>query len=118
MSFSFAKKYNTSSLENLFNINTEGFEYKRLSDYQENDILKVRGFFISSKSKFGASPVAVTDECFINLPSHLTDTVSEILKDEEAIESINNGKVAIQVYKYYSTTYKKECYSIRFLDVE
>lgn len=115
---SFAKKYNNNSVENLFNIDTTGYDYKKLSDLDVNDIYTLKGMFISSKSKFGSSPVAVLDGFYVNLPSHLLETTADILKDDEAIEEINNNKVGIQVYKYYSTTYKKECYSIKFIDIE
>lgn len=100
--------------------------YKKLEDIYDspengdpsNNIYTVRGLFISTKGKFGDHPVIVTDTFFMDLPKHLTADVKEILNDNEAIDAINAGKCAVEVYKYESTKYNKQCYSINWIDVE
>lgn len=76
------------------------------------------GLFINNKSKFGARPFASTPDFLVDLPSHMLDTIKEMIDDEEVVNDINSGRVGFVVRTYYSNNYKKDCYSIKFVDRE
>lgn len=77
----------------------------------------VYGMYINKKGKFGDAPVAISDDFSINLPSHLCDTVTEMLQDKELVEAINAGKFGLEVYEYTPKDYKKTCYSVKWVDL-
>ena len=52
---------------------------------------------------------------YTNLPSHTAETVHEILADDEAVQTIKDGKVGYTIYEYES--HGKKCYSISFVDL-
>lgn len=60
----------------------------------------VRMIYINKKSKFGDSPVVVTDEYLVNMPKHLMDSVNTILDEQHYIDHINNGNLAFIPYAY------------------
>ncbi len=78
---------------------------------------KVYGLYINKKGKFGDAPVAISEDFSINLPSHLCDTVTEMLHDKELVEAINAGKFGLEVYAYMPKEYKKTCYSVKWVDL-
>ena len=75
----------------------------------------VLAIYINRKSKYGDAPVIVSEECYINLPKHLLDTVKEMLEDEELVTAINNREFGIEVYEY--ETNGKTCYSVNWVDM-
>ena len=77
----------------------------------------VYGLYINKKGKFGNAPVAISEDFSINLPSHLCDTVTEMLKDKELVEAINAGKFGLKVYAYIPRDYNKSCYSVKWVDL-
>lgn len=77
----------------------------------------VYGLYINKKGKFGDAPVAISDDFSINLPSHLCDTVTEMLHDKDLVEAINAGKFGLEVYAYTPKDYKKNCYSVKWVDL-
>lgn len=91
MAFSITK-YNKDKNKYTFKAG-ENFNYIKLADLDE--VATVRGFFINKKSKYGAHPVAVADEFYIDLPKYSTDQITEIMNDAEATDAINAGKVGI-----------------------
>lgn len=116
---SILSKYNK---KNMFNFEIpEDFEYFSLEtlykDNGENKQYPIKAFFINKKSLYGDSPVAVTDTCLVNLPNHMVETIEEILKDEEAIAEINEGKGAFQIYSYTLKDRSGIYYSIKFIDL-
>lgn len=119
MAFSFSRTFNT---ERLFDIDTSDFEYKSLEDllkegYTEDDEIPIRGLYINTRGKFDDAPVAALDDCYVNLPAHLTGNVNKILSDSRAIKAINNGNVGFKIRPYYSKKYEKDCYSIDWVDL-
>lgn len=114
--FSFANHYNT---ERLFDIDTSNFEYHNLEDIFDSvdEVFPVRGIYINTKGKFDDRPVIATDEYYVNLPAHLTETCREILNDKRAIQAINDGVVGFTIYSYEQRRFGKTCYSIRWVDV-
>lgn len=115
--FSFSKKYNK---ERLFPISTEGFEYYSLENLIEEfgyeQVYIVKGLYINTKSQYGAAPVAALDDRYVNLPSHLTGTVEEMLDDPAAIAAINNGAVGFSIYDY--PAHGKTCYGVTWVDID
>lgn len=110
----FSSKFNKTN----FGIDTTEFKYAKLSDlYASPDVIrKINGMWVH-KSPLGATPVFVVadEKILVNVPSHLTETVSEILSDEQAVNDIKNGKVGFTIYTY--TSHGKTCYSVNFVDL-
>lgn len=102
--FEIPKNFEYRSLHDLFNDNGENFVYK------------VNAIYINKKSKYGESPVIVTDNELVNLPKHLTDLAKEIIADKEAVEQINNGEFGFTIYTYETQNRKDLCYSVNFID--
>ena len=116
---SFASKFNKTT----FGIDTTDFQYIKLADIfnSENEggkdvVHKINGPYVH-KSQLGASPVIVDEENkrLVNLPNHTAETVREILADDEAVQTIKDGKVGYTIYEYES--HGKKCYSISFVDL-
>lgn len=112
---SFASKHNATQFE----VNTEGFQYFNLETLYENEgagiIYPVLGVYINTKSKYGDAPVIISNDKFINLPSHLNDTVKNILSDMDDVASIKSGRVGMTIYTYDS--HNKKCYSVNWVDM-
>lgn len=115
---SIANKYNKG---NSFTFKApKDFEYHSLHDLFNNHgkdmVHGVHALYINKKSKFGESPVVASDNCFVNLPSHLTETVKDMMKDTETVEAINNGKLGFTIYTFESKNRKELCYSVNWVD--
>ena len=113
-------RYNKSQFEKInWSKKTEGFNFKKLSDYYENGVKKVRvyGFFFTKSKDFGLQSVAIADDCLINLPKYVCETISEMLKDKEAVKSIDSGECAIEIDKYHSK-FNKDCYSVKLVNYD
>ena len=122
----FADRFNKGG--NKFSYQTDStFEFFKLGDLLEengnDEVYTLRGLWINTGGFYGDSPVAVIDDRYINLPGHMIDTVKEMIADDEAVASINDGKLGFKVYSYVKTlkVNKKEvdkiCYSINFVDL-
>lgn len=113
---SFANKFNKTN----FGIDTKDFQYVKLSelyaDGGKDRVHNINGLFIHN-TQLGAAPVAIdaTNKRLVNFPAHLTATVSEILADGEAVDTIKANKVGYTIYEYES--HGKKCYSIKFIDI-
>lgn len=116
---SFASKFNKTT----FGIDTTDFQYTKLADIfnSENDggkdvIHNINGLYVH-KSQLGDSPLIIdeTNKRLVNLPGHTAETVREILADDEAVQTIKDGKVGYTIYEYES--HGKKCYSISFVDL-
>lgn len=82
-------------------IKTDEFEFKPLRDFV-GKTLHVFGFFFT-KGDYGKQVVIVTDNELINMPSRAVADFDEILSQEDIIESIVNGEMAIKVTKEIKT---------------
>lgn len=117
---SFASKFNKG---NKFSIDTTGYSYKKISDVVQDNGLEhtytVAALYINTKGKFDDHPVAVLPEIesLVDLPSHMTATVQEILSDPDSIADIEGGKVGIKFESYVSKTYNRECLGCRWVDM-
>lgn len=110
-------KYNKG---NPFNFEApEEFEFVKpkdiFEDKNENNKRPLKALFINTKSKFGDSPVAVTNTELVNLPNHMADDVRAMMQDDEVVDMINNDGVMIEIYTYensYGT-----CYGVKFEEI-
>ena len=123
--FSFSQQFNT---ERLFNIETEGFEYRTLEDMYENDVdpdsgaqmntvYPLHGIYINKKSLYEPAPVIATDNHYVNLPAHTLDVCKEIINNKRAVAEINAGHCGFTIYKYHQPKYNRDCYSIEWVDM-
>lgn len=78
----------------------------------------VNALYINRKGRFGDSPVAVTSSELVNLPAHLTDTVREMMADEELVQAVNAGKVGFKIYEYTTANRNEPCYSVNWVDID
>lgn len=117
MAFSVAKKYNS---QKIFTVDTENFEYKSLEDLfiDEETVYVVKGVYINKKGNFGEESVLALDDSYVNIPSHLVETCKEMIDDRRAVDAINAGEVGFTIYKYYQKRYNKDCYSIKWVDID
>ena len=115
---SFANRFNKGK---KFDFNTEGLEFTSLADLYnangEKTEYTLKAIFINTKSKFGDTPVFATDKFLVNAPSHLLDTVNEILSDADAIKAINDNKVGFTIYPYKSEKFNVDTFGIKFVDL-
>lgn len=116
---SFASKFNKTT----FGIDTTDFQYTKLADIfnSKNEggkdvVHNINGLYVH-KSALGDSPVVIDEanKRLVNLPAHTAETVREILADDEAVQTIKDGKVGYTIYDYES--HGKTCYSISFVDL-
>lgn len=106
----------------IFNCNTEGFKYYKLSElYAEepDQEWQLQGLYINRKSEYGDAPVAITTDCFVNLPAYMLEEVQEMLRSAEDIEDIKAGKVGFKIETFEKEVGKKKkiCYGIRWIDI-
>lgn len=80
-------------------------------------VYPVRGVYINHKSKYGDAPVVICDDMLVNLPKHLTETVKQMLTDDEFIEAVNAGKVGFKIYTYTTQNNDSALYSVTWIDL-
>ena len=101
---------------------SEDFKYYSLKElyekYGKDAVYRVNALYINDTGYYGKTPLAVGDKFYINLPSHLVDTVEEIRADEDLVNDINNGKVGFKIYEYYSKRYNKKGYSVHWVELD
>lgn len=121
MSFSFAKRYN---VERKFDVDTSDFDYFSLEEIydevlsgDENAALEIKGVYINTKGKFDDSPVLAIEDRYVNLPSFLTSACRAMIEDEACVKAINEGKCGFTVYKYHQKRFNKDCYSVKWVDL-
>lgn len=113
-----ANKYNKV---NLFDFTIpKDFEYRSLHDlFNDNGkdcVYEVRALYINKKSKFGESPIVATNQYLVNLPKHMTDTVKEMMRDEEFVNAVNSGTIGFTIYTYETKNRAELCYSVNWVD--
>ena len=115
---SYATKFNKSVNKFTFK-QCDNVTYVNLEDLLNmygGDIYPVKALYINKKSKFGDSPcVVINEDITVNLPKHLTETVIEMINDDECVAAINNNEVKFKIYSYNDNTFNKTCYSVSWL---
>ena len=115
--FSFSKRYNK---EKVFTINTSSFDYVSLEEMYHDDeaVYPVRGVYINEKSLYDPAPVLATDDCYVNLPSHILNECRDMIADRQAVSAINRGLVGFTIYKYHQARFNRDCYSVKWVDID
>ena len=119
---SFADRHNKGGV--IFEIDIKDFKFVTLKElYEESKgstIYGVDGLYVNSKSKYGDHPVIINTSSgiLVDLPQHMTEEVKEILKSTEDIEAIKAGKVGFHVETYTDKKFGRECFGIKWDDVE
>ena len=111
-------QYNKNTFEKIeWNVNTEGFAFRKLSDFytQKGRTIQVFGFFFTKSENYGLQPVAICKDCLLNLPTHKKDVISEMLKNADCVNAIKNGECSLKLREYKSK-YGKLCYDFDFVD--
>lgn len=98
-------------------IDTKTMDFKKCEEMPQETALKVHGFFTTPDNGYGRGSVAILDDVLLNLPQRYVETVDTILSDDEMIEEIKTGKVAIVISSFISKKYKKVGYDITFVEV-
>ena len=117
---SFAEKYN--KVNTIFDIDIKDFEfidgYDFIATYGVRTI-PINGLYINKKGMYNDHPVAilVDEKKLLDLPSHMTDTVKEILSDAESINLIKKGMVGVKAHEYIDTKYHKNCVGFDWCDL-
>ena len=75
-------------------INTENMEYCKLSNFIGQTI-RVDGFWISDKGNYGKQAVVVGNGWLINMPKRATEQFEAILKNEEMLNAVLDGHLAL-----------------------
>lgn len=111
-------KCNKNSFEKIeWNVNTEDFTFKKLSDFYNQGIktIQIFGFFFIKSENYGLQPIAITKDCLLNLPKHKTEIISGMLKDVDCVNAIKNGECSLKLREYKSN-YNKICYDFDFIN--
>lgn len=98
-------------------IDTKDMEFKKCGELPQETALMVHGFFTTPDIGYGRGAVAILDDVLLNLPQRYVETVDTILSDDEMIEEIKTGKVAIVISTFISKKYKKVGYDVTFVEV-
>lgn len=111
-------KFNNNNFEKIeWNVNTQGFTFKKLSDLysQGAKTIQVFGFFFIKSENFGLQPIAITKNCLVNLPTYKKDIISDMLKNADCVNAIKNGECSLKLREYKSK-YNKVCYDFDFIN--
>lgn len=117
---SFAEKYNKGNI--VFDIDIKDFDFIDghgfIKKYGDN-VVKIDGLYINKKGMYKDHPVAiiVAEKTLLDLPSHMTNTVNDILKDAESINLIKKGLVGIKAHEYIDGKYFKHCVGFDWCDL-
>ena len=111
-------KCNKNNFEKIdWNVDTKDFTFKKLSDFYNYGVKTVRifGFFFTKSEEYGLQPIAIARNCFINLPKHKKDIISDMLKNADCVNAIKNGECSLKLREYKSK-YGKTCYDFDFIN--
>ena len=117
---SFAEKYNKFNA--IFDIEIKDFKfmdgYEFIAKFGGNAV-KIDGLYINKKGLYNDHPVAImaNDKILLDLPSHMTDTVNEVLTDSESIDLIKKGLVGLKAHEYIDKKYNKRCVGFEWCDL-
>lgn len=116
---SFAKRFNTPTANFDFEMKGKELPYcnaKQLADQNGLEaVYQVKMLYINKSGHYGDSPCIVTGGNIVNAPSHLIDSVKDIIIDPPSISLINAGYVGFRIYEYENKFGKQ--YSIEWVDI-
>ena len=100
------------------------FKLAELYDEQNPDkAYPIVAAWINSKGKYKPHGVLVVDMdngkkfIAVDVPEFMTDSVEQLFTDNLYYDAINAGKLGFTIYTYDSKR-RKNCYSIKFVDIE
>lgn len=96
------------------NVNTDGMEFHKLSEYV-GKVVKVDGFFFTT-GKFGKQTVVLSNDVLINMPSWATKDFEQIENNDSMLNELLNGKCALTNIVLKSTP-KGEATIFEFTDL-
>lgn len=99
-----------------WNLDTKDFPYVKLADKEIQVEYPVKGVFITPDNGYGNGACAIIDGEILNLPQHQVENVRAIISNEEAVQSIKDGKVSIVITTYESKKFKKTCFDIDWIE--
>lgn len=111
-------QFNNNNFEKIeWNVNTESFAFRKLSDFYNQGMrtIQVFGFFFTKSENFGLQPVAICKDCLVNIPTHKKDIISDMLKNADCVNAIKNGECSLKLREYKSK-YNKICYDFDFIN--
>lgn len=96
------KQFNKKNFKTIdWGIDTKDLPFTKLVNYQDGQIINVKGFFfIKDTFNGGLQLVLISANALINCPKHLVETIKELLKDDNAVDSIKNGECSVKVKHY------------------
>ena len=100
---SFANRFNTEKTRFEYQAPDNTPFFKPAELVAKNDIDKVytlKACYVNKKGLYGNEPVLITENEFVNAPSHMAETISQVLKDDNAIKLVNLNKVGFRFYEY------------------
>lgn len=98
-------------------IDTKEMDFKKCEEMPQQTPLNLHGFFTTPDTGYGRGAVAILDDTLLNMPQRYVEVVDTILSDDEMIEEIKSGKVAIEISSFISKKYKKIGYDVTFMEV-
>lgn len=101
-----------------WNIDTEGFDYHKLSELEENTRYPLFGMFVTKDTGYGEGAVLIAGNAFYNIPERYVPTVKDMMSDQETVDLINAGKCAFSYSKFMSKKFHREGYDVVFHDLE
>lgn len=118
----FAKQFNKGG---QFDIDMESLDFVNLKELMEEpgnkEGYRFTAVWFNKNGAYGEQAVLVLHEDgkekrMVSLPSHLAETVHEIVTEYHA--EILNGQCGFTVYDYESKKRKNKCYSVRWVDLK
>lgn len=100
-----------------WNIDTKDMEYKKCGEMPQETQFRLHGVFTTPDNGYGRGAVAILDDTLLNMPQRYVEVVDKILADEEMIDEIKSGKVAIEISEFVNKKYKKIGYDVTFVEV-
>lgn len=98
-------------------VDTRDMEFMKCADMPKEVPLKLHGVFITADNGYGRGAVAILDYSLMNMPQRYVESVETILSDDEMVQEIKDGKVAIEISEFTSKKYKKVGYNVTFVEV-
>lgn len=99
-----------------WSINTDKFEYKKCEELELGKVYTLRGCFITGDNGYGRGAVYIMDDCLLNVPQALVETVETINKTDSYFEQIEAGKAGF-VVSTYKNKQNRLCYDVKLVDL-
>lgn len=98
-------------------IDTKNMNFTKCGEMPQGTPLKLNGVFITPDNGYGRGAVAILDDTLLNMPQRYVEVVETFLHDDEMVQKIKDGKVAIEISEFFSKKYKKVGYDVKFVEV-